>query len=109
MPRRRARERHGIRPIGDALDELLVRAGWARPVELHEVFRSWGERLGPEIARAARPYRIDGDTLIVRVVSSVWMNELSLRQREILERLNAGRTHSAVKRLIFRIDPEAKG
>ena len=91
------------------LDELLARTGWAKPIERHEVFGSWAERVGPEIARAARPYRVDGDTLIVLVVSSVWMNELSLRQREILARLNAGRAHSAVQRLIFRIDPEAKG
>jgi hypothetical protein len=52
---------------------------------------------------------VDGDTLIVRVTSSAWLNELSLRQGEILRRLNAGRRRSAVQRLVFRLDPEAKG
>jgi hypothetical protein len=52
---------------------------------------------------------VDGDTLIVRVTTSAWLNELSLRQGELLGRLNAGRRRSSVRRLVFRLDPEAKG
>jgi predicted nucleic acid-binding Zn ribbon protein len=98
-----------MRHISGALDGVLDRLGLSRVVEQHDVFRTWAERVGPEIARAAHPYRIDGETLILRVANSAWMNELSLRQGELLKRLNAGRTHSAVKRLIFRLDPESKG
>lgn len=95
--------------IGAALDRMLDELGWARPVERHTVFRSWSERMGPEIASAARPHRVDGDTLILRVANSAWMNELSLRQNELLIRLNEGRTHSKVTRLIFRLDPDSRG
>lgn len=102
-------ERRGVLHVGAALDSVLERLGLSRVVEQHDVFRTWAERVGPEIARAARPHRVDGDTLILRVANSAWMNELSLRQGELLRRLNAGRTHSAVKRLIFRLDPESKG
>lgn len=107
---RRARPRLpsplGARHIGGALDGALARLGVAGVVEQHAVFREWGERVGPEIARAARPHRVEGDTLFVHVATSVWMNELSLRQPELLARLNAGRAHSAVARIIFRLDPE---
>lgn len=99
----------GVRRLGGALDEVLERMGLAAIVEQHEIFRTWAERMGPEIARVAHPYRVDGETLIVRVANSVWMNELSLRQWELLERLNAGRGHSAVRRIVFRLDPEANG
>jgi len=95
--------------LGTELDAVLERLGLARAIERHSVFREWEERVGPEIARAARPHRVDGDTLIVRVASSAWLNELSLRQTELLGRLNAGRTRSSVGRLVFRLDPEAKG
>lgn len=95
--------------IGGAVDEVLERLGLARVVEQHDVFRDWEGRVGREIARVARPYRVDGDTLIVRVVHSAWMNELSLRQGELLQRLNAGRRRSRIRRLIFRLDPETKG
>ena len=98
--------RRGPRPIGGEIDRVLERLGVAPVVESHAVFREWGERLGSDIARVARPHRIDGETLIVLVRDSSWMTELSLRQREILARLNSGREHSAVKRLLFRLDPD---
>lgn len=96
------------RRIGTALDEVLDRLGLAAVVERHGVFLDWEERVGAEIGRVARPYRLDGDTLIVRVASSAWVNELSLRQNEILARINRGR-RGGVRRLVFRLDPDAKG
>lgn len=103
------RDPRGVRHIGGIVDRVLENLGSARVVEHHDAFRTWPERMGPEIARAARPHRVDGDCLILLVADSAWMNELSLRQSELLERLNSGRTHSKVQRLIFRLDPEARG
>ncbi|HET7692306.1 MAG TPA: DUF721 domain-containing protein [Gemmatimonadota bacterium] len=99
----------GPRRLDSALDSVLDALGLSQAVERHAVFREWAERLGPEIARSAHPHRVDGDTLIVRVATSAWLNELSLRQSELLKRLNAGRTRSSIRRLVFRLDPEAKG
>ena len=99
----------GPKRLDTALDSVLDALGLAQGVERHSVFREWEQRLGPEIARAAHPHRVDGDTLIVRVATSAWLNELSLRQGELLRRLNAGRSRSSVRRLVFRLDPEAKG
>jgi predicted nucleic acid-binding Zn ribbon protein len=99
----------GPQRLNTALDAVLERLGLAEAVERHSVFREWEERLGPEIARAAHPHRVDGDTLIVRVTTSAWLNELSLRQGELMGRLNAGRSRSPVRRLVFRLDPEPKG
>lgn len=106
MRRRRSRDGRPV-AIGDALDGVLSRIGAARAVEHHDVFRDWNARVGPEIAKAARPHRVDGDTLVVRVVHSAWLNELSLRQNELLERINAGRRSTRVRRILFRLDPES--
>lgn len=95
--------------VGEAIEAALERLGVAGVVERHAVFREWEERLGPEISRIARPHRLDGETLIVRVAHSAWLNELSMRRNELLQRLNAGRRRSRIGRLIFRLDPEAKG
>lgn len=97
------------RRLDAALDSVLEALGVAQAVERHAVFREWEQRLGPEIARAAHPHRVDGETLIVRVTTSAWLSELSLRQADLLRRLNAGRRRSAIRRLVFRLDPEAKG
>jgi predicted nucleic acid-binding Zn ribbon protein len=99
----------GPRRLDTALDSVLDALGLSQAVEQHAVFRQWEERLGPEFARAARPHRVDGETQIVRVATSAGLNELSLRQGELLKRLNAGRSRSSVRRLVFRLDPEAKG
>lgn len=104
-----SRRRGRPEPIADTLDGVLERLGLARAVERHDVFREWEQRVGPEIARVARAHRVDGETLIVRVENSAWLNELSLRQNELLQRLNAGRRETKIGRLIFRLDPEAKG
>ena len=97
------------RPVGAALDDVLRKLGVAEVVERHDLFRDWEARMGDGIARVTRPHRVDGDALIVLVASPAWMNELSLRQRELLERLNAGHRRTEIRRLIFRLDPEPKG
>ena len=94
------------RLVGRELDRVLERLGVAEVVESHTVFGEWADRVGPEIARAARPHRIDGETLIVLVRDSSWLTELSLRQRELLARLNTGREHSKIQRILFRLDPD---
>lgn len=96
------------RHIRSAIERVLEGLGLEKVVEQHTVYSEWSERVGQEIARAAKPYRVDGDTLIVRVANSAWINELSLRQNELLGRLNAGRSKSKIKRLIFRLDPEER-
>lgn len=98
-----------VRRIGGVLDTVLDDLGVASAIEQHSVFREWESRVGREIARAAKPHRVDGETLLVNVSNSAWMSELSLRQNDLLERLNRGRRRTCVKRLIFRMDPRAKG
>ncbi len=108
-PRDMSKKVRRARHIAGVLDAVLDDLGVASAIEQHAVFREWESRVGREIARAAKPHRVDGETLLVNVTSSAWMSELSLRQNELLERLNRGRRRTCVKRLIFRMDPRAKG
>ncbi len=103
------RERTAARKVGTVIDKVLARLGVAEVVDRHRVFGEWRERVGAEIARSARPQRLDGDVLIVGVASPAWMSELSLRRIEILKSLNAGRTRGKIRKVIFRLDPEIEG
>lgn len=103
------RERIAARRVGTVIDKVLARLGVDEVVDRHRVFGEWSERVGPEIARAARPQRLDGDVLIVGVVSPAWMNELSLRRTEILKSLNARPTRGKIRKVIFRLEPEIEG
>lgn len=106
--RRRGRRKHARR-VGTVIDRVLEQLSLEDVVEQHRVFREWETRVGREIARAARPHRLDGSTLIVHVENAAWMNELSLRQGDVLKRLNRGRKRTRIERLILRLDPGTRG
>ena len=93
------------RALSEVLPSVLSGLGLAAGVEDARLFESWEGAVGSEIARVSRPHRLDGDTLIVHVKHSAWLNELSLRRAEILARLNA-RRRRRVSRLILRIETQ---
>lgn len=82
----RARARPSPRRVGS----LLTAAVPALEERLRErrIHAQWGDAVGPEIARRARPGRLDRGVLEVRVDNSPWLAELSLRQQELLAALH---------------------
>ena len=52
------------------------------------VFRRWEECVGPVLASKSAPERFEGGTLWVAVSGASWAQELRMRKREILGRLN---------------------
>lgn len=83
---------------------VIEKLGIGPALEDARVFADWDRAMGEEIARVARPHRLDGATLIVLVKHSAWMNELALRRGDILERLNAGRQGRSLARIVFRLE-----
>jgi predicted nucleic acid-binding Zn ribbon protein len=53
----------------------------------YEAINKWEEIVGPTIAAVTEPERISHGTLVVRVNSSVWKYELTMRKAEILEKV----------------------
>jgi predicted nucleic acid-binding Zn ribbon protein len=53
----------------------------------YEAINKWDEIVGPTIAAVTEPERISHGTLVVRVNSSVWKYELTMRKAEILEKV----------------------
>lgn len=49
--------------------------------------REWEELVGPEIARRCQPRELKGGTLNVIVNNSPWLQELTLREADLLSRL----------------------
>ncbi|MBI4520921.1 MAG: DUF721 domain-containing protein [Gemmatimonadetes bacterium] len=91
----------GVARIGDIVADVLKRAGVAEQVERARVIEEWGARVGEGIAAVTGPLRLDDATLIVGVRSSAWLMELNLMKREILARLNEGRSSARIEKLVF--------
>lgn len=95
----------------EPLAEVLERAGENRfarrklPIPLAQ----WRAAVGPRIADRARPIALERGVLVVKVVTSVWANELSMLAPQIIAKLAEpapnGSPGIEVKSLRFRVAP----
>ncbi|OGL61072.1 MAG: hypothetical protein A3J27_08235 [Candidatus Tectomicrobia bacterium RIFCSPLOWO2_12_FULL_69_37] len=70
------------------LGDLRRREPWGRKLSRHRVFRVWEAAVGGALARVARPAAVRHKRLFVEVNDSAWLQELKLREAELLGRLN---------------------
>jgi hypothetical protein len=73
----------------EPLRAILDRAGENRFARAREAIPAalWREAVGARIAERARPLSLEDGTLVLRVPTSVWANELSLLADEVFARL----------------------
>ncbi len=87
--------------LGDALDELIEKLGIRRKLREQDVFVLWAEAVGERIASVATPVRILQGTLFVSVKTGPWRNELTMRKKEIIDRLNGSLSEAIVRDIKF--------
>jgi predicted nucleic acid-binding Zn ribbon protein len=88
-------------PLGEALQKYLQESGLEERLEEAGVVPEWAERVGPAIAAVTMPLRTSAGALVVAVKSSAWLSELKLMEREILRRLNEGRSKGRIRAIRF--------
>lgn len=86
--------------VADILERVLRRRGLARQMEYQKLLEDWPRLVGAGLARLTRARSVRNGVLVVEVPSSAWAMELNLRRRQIIARLNAGRS-VRVKRVMF--------
>lgn len=102
MTRDEANRSHANKPraIADALAELLNARGLEDDVARAGVLEAWGKIVGAQIAAVTQPRIITDDgTLVVGVKTHGWMQELTMMERQLIEKLAAGAPKAAVKKL----------
>jgi predicted nucleic acid-binding Zn ribbon protein len=62
----------------------------------------WDEVVGPEIAQAARPDRINRGSLHVRVKTATWRHALLFHREEIRHKLNERLGEELVKQIVLK-------
>lgn len=88
------------RPIAEALPELLRARGLEDDVARAWVIEAWPRLVGSQIAGVTQPRLVTEDgTLVVGVTTHGWMSELSLLERTLVARINAGDERAKVKRI----------
>jgi len=76
-------------PIANVLAEVIRNLGLGKKLTEQRAVVEWTEAVGGRVAEHARALKVDGGRLFVEVDSSVWIQELTLMKRQILERLNS--------------------
>lgn len=85
---RKARPPEGL---GDLLDGIVRRQGWAERLQSTAVFRDWDQVVGSQLATKCEPVRLAGGVLVVRAESQPWAAQVKYltgtvkrRAREVL-------------------------
>ena len=90
----------GPEKVGDVLERVLRRRGLARQMEYQKLLEDWPRLVGAGVARVTRARSVRDGVLVVEVPSSAWAMELNMRRRQIMARLNAGRS-VRIRRVMF--------
>lgn len=90
-------------PVAEVLEGYLDRTGLGESLARLEAMDEWAAAVGERVSAVTRPVEVRGDTLVVEVLSSAWINELSMMGKLILERLNARGAGPPIGRLRFRL------
>ena len=85
----RKNNRTGPVPLGDAMHDLLRTLGMEQKLAAYEVMAAWPDIVGSRIARVTAPQRVEKGVLFVDVATAPWRAELSMKRRELIDRLNA--------------------
>jgi len=87
--------------LGDTLGDWAPRSSGGDP--LTAVRAAWTALVGADVARAAQPVAITGETLVVVTASSAWSHQLAFLEPQIVRGIRDVGIAAAVTRLRFRV------
>jgi predicted nucleic acid-binding Zn ribbon protein len=89
--------------VDQVLSSVMTSLVMPEDLELKgKVFLSWEEAAG-DAAPYSQPFRFRGSTLIVEVREPAWINELSMRKTDILNRLERAVGKRVVEEIRFEV------
>jgi predicted nucleic acid-binding Zn ribbon protein len=97
----RSRKPSEIRDVGSSIQQLVDELGIRQKIAEYDAVLQWESLVGEHIAKAATAVKIVKGVLFVKVKSSAWRNELSLRKDEIMSTLNTALGSEVVKDIRF--------
>ena len=83
--------------LSHVLSKMLKDLGMEENAKRYEALSRWEEIVGPKVASVTKPERVSHGTLVVKVTSSVWKYELTMRKQEILKKIHQVTASDEVK------------
>lgn len=95
------RQTSHIKDIKSSIDQLVTGLGIRQKIAEYDAVLQWDSIVGEHVARAATAVKIVKGVLFVRVTSSAWRNELTIRKKDIVNSLNTALGGDIVKDIRF--------
>jgi predicted nucleic acid-binding Zn ribbon protein len=92
--------------IKNALDELVKGRDWEGALAEGNLFSSWSEIVGEEIAEHSEPITFFEGVLTIRATSTAWATQLTLLKPTLLEKISEASTGVLVDDLMI-VGPRA--
>ncbi len=88
-----------------SIKELLIQINEVLPFDLEDgqIWKLWKSVVGEHTARYTQPVAIRNKVLTVWVSSSIWLQELRYREKEIIQKLNRMLERDAVEKIKFQM------
>lgn len=88
---------------GDILRSTLKGLNLQETFKVFPIAQNWKKIVGSGVAQKATPDCVRGTTLIISVQTSVWMQELEIQKRTILDRIGELNLPSPITDIRFRL------
>jgi predicted nucleic acid-binding Zn ribbon protein len=70
------------------IDAMLRKFGIDNAIAQNNALNIWNDVVGESVAKNAKPDRVEHGVLVVKVSSPTWRQELYLKKKEIIEKIN---------------------
>ena len=78
----------GFEKISDILESVVRDLNLEKGIAEHRAIMLWEKAVGSEAAAHAVPREVARGRMVAAVDSSAWLQELRMREREIIKRIN---------------------
>jgi len=97
-----------LTPVQDVIRSLMQKLNMPGDLDRKgKVFSAW-EGIAGQASAHSTPFRFRGQTLIVEVASSTWMNELNMRKSELIRRIEREAGEGVVSDIRFQLKRDKK-
>ena len=77
-----------MKQLKKAIEEAIEGAGIKSALDQESAVTLWGAVVGRAVSSVTKAEGVDSGTLVVRVESSVWRQELHMQKKEMINKLN---------------------
>ena len=98
----------GFRKISDVLESVVRDLNLEKGIAEHRAIVLWEKVVGSEAAAHAIPREVARGRMVATVDSSVWLQELRMREREIIAKINELIGEEVLREIYFTIGGERR-